>query len=124
MTLTDEIYTFCETLQLGPIELNESRSGGVALSEIADFFIDAGAENCVCLYILDQRTDFSEQQLLQGLTLCHPTRNFGPQLNFIADSSGHVGFLVILQKPEPNADELSQYFDVLLRTYLKFIGTM
>lgn len=124
MTLADEIYTFCETLQLAPIELNETHSGGIALSEIADFFIDAGADNCVCLYILDQRTDFSEQELLQGLALCHPTRNLGPQLNFIADPSGRVGFLVILQKSEPTANELSQYFDVLLRTYLKFISTM
>jgi hypothetical protein len=117
--LADELQIFSERNGLPRITLDGENVARTVLEGVGELTIDASYGERTCIYVFISYDHPPTSMLLMGLHLCNQARLVGMPMNFVADRSGRIGFMVILSSQQLVADNfgmaLAQILQALVR---------
>jgi hypothetical protein len=117
--LADELQVLAERNGLAKLELNGEGIARAELADIGELTIDTSYMERTCVYVFVDMDHPPLPMLLAGLHLCDPARLVGMPMNFVADGSGRVGFLIILSSKELTADKFGMALAQILQSLVR-----
>jgi hypothetical protein len=117
--LADELQIFGERNGLAQFSLDGDGVARTFLEGVGELTIDASYVERTCVYVFIPYDHPPVPMLLLGLHLCNQARLVGMPMNFVADSSGRIGFMIILHSKQLYADNLGMAFAQILQALVR-----